>query len=339
MSSVIGFSENLRIEMAVPRRDSGGTMTLTRLPSWRRASAQRRGLVDAAADLVDDPLGDLEQMLLVAELDVGELELALALDEGLVGAVDHDVADFGIGEQLLERAEAEQFVDQHLFERELLAPVEVDLELEQHLGNDRAEFLGQLVLVEHRRGFGIDPLEQARKHLLLDLVDRGLEAFGLAARRFAAGVLARGQAVHRRAGSAASPSAVGRERLERRELVAAGDFGFALEPSRRDGALHRLGNAEARPCRPPFRRVYRMRSCNFTRACCRIVVNKRETFQKKLMPAAGAPRMGRGPFRARLAGSPASVRNSRAMCAWSEKPWSAAWPARPPVPPAPRKPR
>jgi hypothetical protein len=33
MSSVIGFSENLRIEMAVPRSDSGGTMTLTRLPS------------------------------------------------------------------------------------------------------------------------------------------------------------------------------------------------------------------------------------------------------------------------------------------------------------------
>ena len=39
---------------------------------------ERRGLVDAAADLVDDPLGDLEQMLLVAELDLGELELALA---------------------------------------------------------------------------------------------------------------------------------------------------------------------------------------------------------------------------------------------------------------------
>ena len=42
---------------------------------------ERRGLVDAAADLVHDALGDLEQMLLVAELDLGELELALALDE------------------------------------------------------------------------------------------------------------------------------------------------------------------------------------------------------------------------------------------------------------------
>ena len=39
MSMVIGFSENLRIEIAVPRSESGGTITLTRLPSLRRASA------------------------------------------------------------------------------------------------------------------------------------------------------------------------------------------------------------------------------------------------------------------------------------------------------------
>ncbi|MEO0441873.1 MAG: hypothetical protein AAF067_13495 [Pseudomonadota bacterium] len=39
MSSVIGFSENLRIEIAVPLRLSGGTMTFTREPSFRRASA------------------------------------------------------------------------------------------------------------------------------------------------------------------------------------------------------------------------------------------------------------------------------------------------------------
>ena len=39
MSRVIGLAENLRIEMAVPRSDSGGTITLTRLPSFNRASA------------------------------------------------------------------------------------------------------------------------------------------------------------------------------------------------------------------------------------------------------------------------------------------------------------
>ena len=68
-------------------------MTLTRLPSCEAGVGERRGLVDAAADLVDDALGDLEQMLLVAELDLGELELALLFDVGLVRAVDHDVAD------------------------------------------------------------------------------------------------------------------------------------------------------------------------------------------------------------------------------------------------------
>ena len=116
----------------------------------------------------------------------------------LVGAVDHDVADRRIGEQFLERPEAEQLVDQHLFERELLAAVEVDLELGQHLADDRAEFLGQLVLAERRRGFGIDPLEQARKHLLLDPVDRGLEAFRpCCCRCFAAGVLALVEAIQR----------------------------------------------------------------------------------------------------------------------------------------------
>ncbi len=39
MSRVIGFSENLRMEIAVPRSDSGGTITFTREPSLRRASA------------------------------------------------------------------------------------------------------------------------------------------------------------------------------------------------------------------------------------------------------------------------------------------------------------
>src|SRR4029079_4008982 len=57
---------------------------------------QRSGLVDTAADLVDDALGDLEQMFLVTELDFGQLQLALALNKRLVGTIDHDVADRGV---------------------------------------------------------------------------------------------------------------------------------------------------------------------------------------------------------------------------------------------------
>ena len=278
MSSVIGFSENLRIEMAVPRKRQWRDDDVDPAAVGEARVGQRRGLIDAAADLVDDPLGDLEQMFFVAELDGGELELALALDEGLVGAVDHDVADRGVGEQLFERAKAEQFIDQHLFERELLAPVEGDLELQQHLGNDRPEFLGQLVLVEHRRGFGIDPFEQARKHLFLDLVDRRLETLGLAAGSGAAGVLAGGQAVHCLA-ALAGVAGRGLELLQRRKLVAAGIV--AQGPV--DGALHRLGHAEPRACRRPADSAASTECAHSTSpepvAEAR-VVNKGETFRK-----------------------------------------------------------
>src|SRR3546814_9127986 len=75
-------------------------------------------------DEVADALRDLEQMLFVAKLDRGDDQLALAFDIGLVRAVDHDVADVGVGEQLFERTEAEQLVDEHFFERELFAAIE-----------------------------------------------------------------------------------------------------------------------------------------------------------------------------------------------------------------------
>ncbi len=139
------------------------------------AIGKRGGLVDTAADLVHDPLRDLEQVLFVAELDRGEHQLALLFDIGLLRPIDHDVRHVGIGEQFLERTEAQQLVDQHLFERELFAPVERDLELGQHFQNDRAEFFGQLVLGQRGGGFRIDAFEQAGKHLFLDLVDARFE--------------------------------------------------------------------------------------------------------------------------------------------------------------------
>ena len=180
-------------------------------------------------------------MLLVAELDLSDLELALALDVGLLGAVDHDVADRRVGEQLFERPEAEKFVDQNLLERELLAPVERDLQLGEHFGNDRPEFLGELVLVERRRGFGVDSFEQARKHLLLDPVNRGFETLDPAAALLAAGILTRRQAVHRaNLANRIRRGGIHRRRqlVDRRELV-------ATAGRRATGAaLHGLGNPE-----------------------------------------------------------------------------------------------
>ena len=79
MSSVIGFSENLRIEMAVPRKLQRRNDNVDAAAVVKAGVDQRGGLVDAAADLVRDPLGDLEQMLLVAKL-TGRSRACLALD-------------------------------------------------------------------------------------------------------------------------------------------------------------------------------------------------------------------------------------------------------------------
>src|SRR5262249_33509552 len=47
--------------------------------------ADRRGFVDATADLADDALADVEQLLVVAEPDPGLLDLAVDLDIGGAG--------------------------------------------------------------------------------------------------------------------------------------------------------------------------------------------------------------------------------------------------------------
>ena len=120
-------------------------------------------------------------MLFVTKADWGEHELALFFDVGLIGAVDHDIRNIRVIEQFFERAETEQFVDQHLFQRELFAPVQRDLQFGQHFHDDRAEFFGQFFLGQRRRCFGIDPLKQAGEHLFLDLVNAGFKAadFGI----------------------------------------------------------------------------------------------------------------------------------------------------------------
>src|SRR6185437_8076012 len=69
--------------------------------------ADRARFVDAAADLADDALADIEKLLVVAEADAGLLDLAVHLDEDLLGAVDHDVGDVVARQQRLQRAVAQ----------------------------------------------------------------------------------------------------------------------------------------------------------------------------------------------------------------------------------------
>src|SRR3546814_20634577 len=102
-----------------------------------------------SADEVADALRDLEQMLFVAKLDRGDDQLALAFDIGLVRAVDHDVADVGVGEQLFERTEAEQLVDEHFFERELFAAIERDAQFGEHRSEEHTSELQSLMRISY----------------------------------------------------------------------------------------------------------------------------------------------------------------------------------------------
>ena len=71
--------------------------------------------IDAAADLRNDLFDDVQQVRVVLEADLGLGELAVALDEDFVVAVDQDIADARLFEQRLQRAESEHFVE-HLFD-------------------------------------------------------------------------------------------------------------------------------------------------------------------------------------------------------------------------------
>ena len=115
-SSVRRRLENFRIVRSGPESESGGMTTFTRLPSGRRAStigeASSMRRPTCGDDLVDDPA----QVRLVVEPDGRLVELALALDPDLAGAVDHDLRDRVVGEQALERPVAEDVVGDLLAE-------------------------------------------------------------------------------------------------------------------------------------------------------------------------------------------------------------------------------
>ena len=84
-----------------------------------------RRLVDAAPGGRGDPLGRVEDVLLVEEGDRRQLQLAEALDEDLTGAVDQDVVDRVVGQERLNRPDAEHLVEQ--FGRDLIFLVARDL--------------------------------------------------------------------------------------------------------------------------------------------------------------------------------------------------------------------
>jgi hypothetical protein len=97
----------------------------------------------------------------VAELDVRQRHLAVALDEYPVRPVHHDVGDAVILEQRLQRAEPKHVVDQLTRELALLARVELKAPLGGDLRQDALHLQHQPVGRHAGEGCGIE-LRQAR---------------------------------------------------------------------------------------------------------------------------------------------------------------------------------
>ncbi|MNP24523.1 hypothetical protein D3C76_1172880 [compost metagenome] len=127
---------------------------------------QRRGLVDAPPEAGDDAVDDVQQVLVVAEAHIGALQLAVALDVDRGVAVDQDVRHAAVGQQRLQRPEAEHLVGDLLDDQ--LAATGADrrrMLVEQALADlaDLPPRLGRFEAVEQRQ---VHDLEQ----LLVDLL-------------------------------------------------------------------------------------------------------------------------------------------------------------------------
>ena len=132
--------------------------------------ADRRGFVDAPADLADDALADVEQLLVVAEADAGLLDLAGDFDEHRAGAVDHDVGDVVARQQRLQRTVAEHVVADVVEQFFLLGDRHHDVLDRDDLVDDVADFLARRLAVELGELGEVDRLDQGAEDRRLDLV-------------------------------------------------------------------------------------------------------------------------------------------------------------------------
>jgi hypothetical protein len=121
----------------------------------------RAGLVDAAADPGHDALRDVHHMRIVAEADLGQLQLTLALDVDLLRAVDHDVVDRLVRKQRLERPEPDHVVDQGDGQLLLLATGHRQLLFGDDLRDQLGDLALQLLARQLGGGAGVDALEQS----------------------------------------------------------------------------------------------------------------------------------------------------------------------------------
>ena len=111
-------------------------------------------------------------MLVVAEVHVGQFELAVTFDVGLERPVDHDVGNGIVGQQRFEGPQAQHVVEQQLHDRRLLGAVEAQLLLVEDLRDDVAELMGQVLARQLGRGRNVQPVHDQGLDRLLGLGDR-----------------------------------------------------------------------------------------------------------------------------------------------------------------------
>ena len=155
---------------------------MTREPSGRRASQIGLDFVDAAADLADDALADVQKLLVVAEADAGLLDLAVDFDEDLPRAVHHDVGDVVARQQRLQRTVAQDVVADVLEQLLLLGDRHREILDRDDVVDDVADFLAGAVRLELGELRQVDRVDQRREDLGLGVVV-GLAALALHAAR------------------------------------------------------------------------------------------------------------------------------------------------------------
>ena len=137
----------------------------------------RARLVDAAADPGDDLVDRASQVALVGEPGGHRSQPAVLLDEDRVVAVDHDLGDVAVVQELLDRPVADDVVADLLGDPQPVARAQRPLLGGDHVGQDRAQLLVELVgvhvgLVELRtqglQQLGVDSRADLLETVVLD---------------------------------------------------------------------------------------------------------------------------------------------------------------------------
>ena len=158
-------------------------MALTRRAVRQAGVHHRRRFIDAPADLRHDAVDDLQQVVVVAELDVALFHLAAAFDVNLLRPVDEDVADRRVLEQHLQRAEAERLVEHFVDEPLALHAVEQRIFRVAQALDDQADFAAERVALQVAHARQVELIDQ----LAVDEPFEFFKALGALARRRPAG--------------------------------------------------------------------------------------------------------------------------------------------------------